>query len=189
MTREVELLRKFAETSMVRTASGMHLKSSPSKDEDQWRKTFMGMHEKMHGCIQELAIQVQTLQQNANIQNRSMERIEEAIVSLTVQNRSMERMEEAIVSLTAQLSALPSTEKTTSDVPGRLQRSGARMHKTSCSPSIPKNTKASQHRLCVCVCARARARILDSGVVYFFAHTQIAGLKRQDARKKVLTLR
>jgi hypothetical protein len=165
---------------MVRTASAMDLKGFPSKDEDQWRKTFMGMHEKMHGCLQELTTQVQTLQQNANIQNRSMERIEEAIVSLTAQLSALPAL------------PLPSTEKTTSDVPGRLQRSGVRMHETSCSPSIPKTTKASQHRLCVCVCvcvcARARARILDSGVVYFFAHTQIAGLKRLDARK-VLTLR
>ncbi len=41
----------------------------------------MELHEKMHACIQELATQVQTLQQNASIQNRSMERIEEVIVS------------------------------------------------------------------------------------------------------------
>ena len=156
---------------MVRTASGMEAKGSPSKheapskDEDQWRKTFMGMHQKMHACIQELTTQVQGLQQNAIMQNKSMESIEEALVSLT-----------------AQLSALPSAI----DVPCRLQRSGVRMHEGPCPPSIPKTTKAPQHRLCMC--AFVCARIMDSGVLHFFTDTQIAGLKRQEARK-ALTLR
>ncbi len=108
------------------------------------------MHQKMHASILELTTQVQTFKQNANMQNKSMERIEEALVSLT-----------------AQLSALPSA----SDVPSRLQRSRVRMNERSCSPSIPKAPKAPQHRSCMCVfvCASPSAKVMRPRRAYWTA--------------------